>query len=258
MIPYFSFTTIALGPVHIQVWGLFVALGIGLALLLGRKECTRRGLDKEAFTDFASWAIMGALIGARLAHAFLYEPAAYLADPLRLLRVWEGGMSMFGGLVGGAIGAAWYARRSRIAFFHHADVAAYVLPLGYGIGRIGCFLIHDHPGTLSDSFLAVRFPGGDRLDHGLLLSLVGFGLMAVFYMFNRREPRLGFLPAYMVSYGAIRFILDFQRAIDLPGADARYGGLTPGQYGALALVAAGVAVWRMRRQIYGLLQERRA
>ncbi|HTK04664.1 MAG TPA: prolipoprotein diacylglyceryl transferase [Candidatus Eisenbacteria bacterium] len=244
MIPYFRYTFIPIGPVRIQVWGLMVASGIIVATLLGRREAKRRGLDPELFVDFGTWIMVSALIVARLFHAFAYEPAAYLADPLRILRVWEGGMSSFGGFLGAAIGALLFARKRKLDFHAYADAACYAFPLGYGIGRIGCFLIHDHPGTLSHSLLAVQYPGGARLDHGLLLSLVGFALFALFTFLNRRreaDRRASgrFLPLLMVFYGAIRFVLDFYRAYDLPGSDTRYLALTPAQYGSLLLVAAG-------------------
>ncbi|MEY4744619.1 MAG: hypothetical protein RL272_564 [Candidatus Parcubacteria bacterium] len=244
MIPYFRFTYIPLGPLHIQVWGLFVAAGLVAATLVGRREARRRGSDPEAFTDFASWIIVCALIAARLFHAYVYEPAIYLADPLKVFRVWEGGMSSYGGFIGAAVGALAFAKRRRIAFRAYADVACYAFPLGYGIGRIGCFLIHDHPGTLSQSLLAVQYPGGSRLDHGLLLSLLGFGLFAAFAVLNGRRAATkkadgGFLPLLMLSYGAVRFVLDFYRAYDLPGSDVRYFSLTPAQYGSICVVVAG-------------------
>ncbi|HTM68413.1 MAG TPA: prolipoprotein diacylglyceryl transferase [Candidatus Binatia bacterium] len=244
MIPYFRYTFIPLGPVHIQVWGLMVATGIVVATLVGRREAKRRGLDPDAFVDLATWIMISALVFARLFHVFVYEPAAYLAAPLRIFKVWEGGMSSFGGFFGAAVGALYYARKRKLRFLAYADAACYAFPLGYGIGRIGCFLIHDHPGTLSHSLLAVRYPGGARLDHGLLLSLTGFAIFAVFYVLNRRRIARGeafgrFLPLLMVSYGAVRFVLDFYRAYDLPGSDVRYAGLTPAQYGSLLLIAGG-------------------
>jgi phosphatidylglycerol:prolipoprotein diacylglycerol transferase len=250
MIPWFRFTYIPLGPVHIQVWGLMVATGLVVATLVGMRESRRRGLDPEIFFDFVTWIMIAALIVARLAYCYAYAPAIYLADPLRVFKVWEGGMSSIGGFVGAAIGAALFVRQRHVKFSEYADVACYVLPLGYGIGRIGCFLIHDHPGTLSHSLLAVKYPGGARLDCGLLLSITGFGLFAIFYALNRRRIKDGrtegdFLPLFMVLYGVIRFALDFLRATDLPGSDVRYGGLTPAQYGCILMAVAG-AWWLAR------------
>ncbi len=247
MIPYFRITSFPLGPVHIQVWGLMVATGMIAAIALGCRESKKRGLDPDAFFDFASWIMAFALIGARLFHAFAYAPAIYLANPIRLLYVWEGGMSSVGGFLGAVFGAWLFIRRRKVSFKAYSDVACYALPLGYGIGRIGCFLIHDHPGTLSHSLLAVNYPNGSRLDHGLLLSIVGFTMFGAFWLINRQKGKgisaeKGFLPLFMISYGVIRFILDFYRATDVPGSDIRYAGLTPAQYATAAMAIAGVVL----------------
>lgn len=242
MIPYVEWHVITLGPVHIQVWGLFVAAGILAAVAVGAREARRTGLDRERFIDLASSTLVMAFIGARLFHVLFYDPQTYLADPLRVFRVWEGGMSMMGGLVGGAFGAWRTSRKNRLDPFAYANLMAFILPLGCGIGRIGCFLIHDHPGTLrSGGFLTVRYPDGDRYDHGLLLSLVGFATFGAFLTLRAkaagRMPR--YLPLFLIGEGVTRFVLDFFRAWDLSTSDARYLGLTPAQFAAIALVAVG-------------------
>ncbi len=261
MIPYFRYTVIPLGAINIQVWGLFVSLGIIIALIVGIREGRRRGLDAGVLTDFATWIMVPALIFARLGHAFAYEPSAFLHDPLKILRLWEGGMSSFGGFLGALIGALLFVKVHKIDFHAHADVAAFAFPLGYGCGRIGCFLIHDHPGTLSHSLLAVQYPGGARLDHGLLLSLLGFAIFGFFLLIKRQQPdkrQKGFLPLLMIIYGAVRFILDFYRAWDLPGSDVRYFGLTPGQYGSILLFLGGIALYvRFKRKNLPSLAARR-
>lgn len=252
MIPYFRFTVIPIGPLHIQVWGLFVASGILIAAWLGARKARERGLVADTFLDFASWIVIASLAGGRLLHAAAYEPVSYLADPWKIFRVWEGGMSSFGGFAAAAAAALLFAKIRRIDFRKYGDVAAYVLPLGYGIGRIGCFLIHDHPGTLSHFLLSVRYPDGARLDHGLLLSLLGFALFAWFVSIERKgKGEKGFLPRFMVFYGLTRFVLDFFRAWDLPGSDARYLFLTPAQYGALLAVALGI--WLARKERVSLI-----
>jgi phosphatidylglycerol---prolipoprotein diacylglyceryl transferase len=249
MLPYFEAHLIPLGPVNIQVWGLLAATGIAAAVLTGRREARRRGLDPERFIDFAAACVLGGLIGARMFYALVYEPAATIEDPLSIIKVWQGGMSMFGGLLGGAL-AAWISfRRDPGAFAQYADVTAYVIPLGYGIARIGCFLIHDHPGTLSNSILAVNYPGGARYDLGLLQMLVGFGIFLLFLYLSRRAEKQAkappsFLRLFLICYGLSRFALDFLRATDLPTVDARYYGLTPAQYLSLAFVAVGLFAFR--------------
>jgi phosphatidylglycerol:prolipoprotein diacylglycerol transferase len=249
MIPYFEFHAIPLGPISIQVWGLFVALGIVAALALGLRECKRLRLDPDAFLDLGSWILLGAFIGARFAHVAFYASERYLADPLAILKIWNGGWSSVGGIIGGALAGWIYARRRKLDVIAYADLVAFVLPLGYGIGRIGCFLIHDHPGTLSHSFLAVQYPGGSRLDHGLLLSLTGFAIFGFFLWLRRRSgPAPAFAGWFLLVYGSVRFGLDFYRAADLAGADARYAGLTPAQYACFMFVLIGAAALARRRQ----------
>lgn len=251
MIPYFTFVSFGVGPVRIQVWGLFVALGILTASFVGRREAKRRGLDADRFLDLATWTIIAALVGGRLMHVFAYEPAAYLAAPWRILKFWEGGLSMTGGLLFGALTVLLYSRRHQLPFLAYADVAAFVLPLGDGIGRLGCFLIHDHPGVASDLFLAVRFPGGPALDHGLLLSLLGFLMFGLFLSLAHFRPTVrqgGFLPLYLVIYGAARFLLDFYRTWAPGLADTRYFFLTPAQYGSLIMIAIGFWLAVARRE----------
>lgn len=246
MIPYFEYHVFFIGPLRIQVWGLFVALGIAAALWVGVREARRLKLEREAFLDLAFWSLLGAAAGARIFH-IIYEPGSYAADPLAFFRFWQGGYASVGGLLGGIAAGLLYARRRGLDVLAYANLAAFVLPLGEGIGRLGCFLIHDHPGILSGSFLAVRFPDGARLDHGLLLSLAGFAIFASFLARRRfASLRPDFAAWYLVLAGLARFGLDFYRSADLFGSDARYAELTPAQYVALAFIAAGVWIFARR------------
>lgn len=252
MIPYLYFASVPLGPVHIQVWGFFVALGIVVGVLVGSREAVKRGLDKNTFVDLAGWVLVPALIGGRLFHVFVYDFAPYLSDPWSILYVWEGGMSSFGGFIGAGLGAWLFLRIKKLPFFPYAEIGSFAFPLGYGIGRIGCFFIHDHPGTLSDSFIAVGYPGGARLDHGLLLSLLGFGIFGLFLLLRSRVIKtkaVMFFPALLVLYGLVRLPLDSFRAWDLPLSDVRYFSYTPAQYGSVLLVILGIILFARLRTL---------
>jgi len=250
MIPYFQIKIIHLGPVPIQVWGLCVALGIAVGTFVAYRQTKRQGLDADMFLDLAAQMLLAAIIGARLFFAVFYDPAPFLRDPAALVRLWDGGLSIYGGFFAAAACAAAFCRRHQLSFWKYADAAAYALPLGCGLGRIGCFLIHDHPGILTNFFLAVDYPGGPRLDHGLLLSLLNFAIFIFFLILNRPAGvRRPYLAIYMTIYGAARFGLDFLRARDLAGSDIRFLGLTPAQYFSALLFAAGLTLLiRQRRR----------
>lgn len=245
MIPYFKLDILTLGPLHIYVWGLMVALGIAAALLVSTGLANHKGLSSTILLDWAAWSIAAAFIGARLGHVFLYDWQNFSAHPFDILKIWQGGLSSFGGFIGAAIASIIYARVKKINFWAYANTIMYGFPLGIGIGRLGCFFNHLHIGKLSNLPWAVAFPGGSRLDMGLIESVFGFILFATYFILERRKPQLNsYLPLTMIIYGATRFLLDFGRAIDISGADARYFGLTPAQFGSILLVIGGIIIWK--------------
>jgi phosphatidylglycerol:prolipoprotein diacylglycerol transferase len=238
MIPYFFWQTVMLGPIPLQVWGMFVALGAVVAVLLVRRAAKKRGLVRERMTDLVTQMLLCGFIGARVVHVVFYNHAPYLADPLEFFRVWHGGLASFGGFAGAAIALALFIQKHGIDAFVVMDTLAEGFPLGWAIGRVGCFLIHDHPGTLSHSFLTVQYPGGSRFDLGLIEVLTGLFVEVLLLLSLRFLPRRG-VPSTVVifSYLFIRFWTDFLRASDLPGSDVRYWpGLTPAQIGICLLL----------------------
>lgn len=246
MIPFIEWRIIALGPVQLQVWGLFAAIGVilgtGFAMRMGR----RRGMDPGRIETLAFWTVLAAFVGARLFHVVFYEPGYYWVHPLDALAVWKGGLSSFGGFFGAAIAFTWQARKQGFSFRKIADVTVPATVLGLGCGRIGCFLIHDHPGTMAyglGRLIAVKYPDGPRYDLGLLLGLLDFLLFALFLILLRKRRKPGsLLVFFLLIYGPSRFLLDFLR-VD----DARLFGLTPGQYGSAILFVIGVVMARRLR-----------
>jgi phosphatidylglycerol:prolipoprotein diacylglycerol transferase len=240
-----SHTLIQIGPFALQTWGTLVACGYALGTYLAYRRAKQKGLDAERILDLAFWMFIGAFIGARAFHVLFYDPAHYLAQPLDAINPFLPGYAMFGGLLGGAAAFTFIVRNQKLNWMSYADTIMWGVPWGCGVGRIGCFLIHDHPGTLSHSLLAVKYPDGQsRHDLGLYLSLIGFATGLFFLWLNRKPRQPGFwLGTYMMIEGVTRFSLDFLRI-----ADARYFGLTPTQYLAVPLFAAGAwLVFNKRR-----------
>lgn len=247
MIPYIAATTFTIFGVTFQVWGTFVALGYGLATFLAWRRAKQKGLEQGVILDLAFWVFLGAFIGARLFHVLAYEPGYYLQHPWEALDPRQPGYAMFGGFIGAFLVAAWVIRRRALSFIAYADSALWGLPWGCGVGRIGCFLIHDHPGTLSYSLLAMKQPDGTaRHDLGLYLSLIGFVTGLLFLWLDRRARGPGFwVGALLFLEGLGRISLDFLRIHDV-----RYGGLTPTQWLSLPLMGGGLwLLFRSRRLI---------
>ncbi len=287
MIPWFQFTVIRLGPIPIQVWGSFVALGMAVSIWIISRRSKRMGENAEQIIDLALWAIIGGLIFARVFHVFLYEPAYYLSHPIEMIKVWHGGLSSFGGLFGAVMGfiikmKKTAANKRPANWLKISDILAYAAIYGWMIGRIGCLMIHDHPGRVCDSFLSIRwYDGKPRLDMALLEILALIPLAILFFVKRDKqspspfracpEPVEGsrgrgevqsgpvasngwFTSILFIYYGIVRFILDFFRATDIHGSDARYLGLTPAQYFAILLVVWGGCLLVKRQRVAQVLR----
>lgn len=238
MLPHFELHTLHLGPVPIQIWGFFVALGILLGTWIVAHVGKEEGLSKEIIWDGAFWTILGGIIGARLFYVAFYAPLQTFADPASLLAIWNGGMSIMGGLIGAVLFGVGYLRQQKADVWAYANAGAFGLPFGLMIGRIGCFLIHDHPGTASDFFLAVQNSDGEggRHDLGLYDALVCLAIGLLFLFLRRKKVSPSwYVPLFLILYGSARFFLDRLRIVD-----TRYLGLTPAQYTSLLFVAGGV------------------
>ena len=230
-----------------------MASGCVLGIAIAVRRARRLGLVSDHITQLAGWILLGGILGARAGHVFLYHWAYYKAHTDEIWRLWEGGMSSIGGFVGATIGGLWFVRSSRIALWDYGDVIAFAFMPAWALGRVGCFVIHDHPGRLSDFALAAQMqvtrgigPHQQTLiearhDLGLYDGLLSLGITGIFLWMDRRGPKatgwyLGWL---CILYSAPRFFLDFLRATDISGADTRYAGLTPAQYGSIILVLLG-------------------
>lgn len=243
MIPYFA-PELHFGSTTIAPFGLMVGIGISLAMFIFDREAKRRCLYPKPLMDLTTWGLVGGALGAHWMELFLYHPEDLVErGPLQILKFWDG-LASTGGMIGGLIAGLIFLRRRGLPFAAYADVLALGVTPGWALARVGCFLVHDHPGRRTNFFLAVRFPYGTRHDLGLEEAILLFGMTAlVFFVARRGWLTNRLLPLMALVYGPARFCLDFLRSTDLPGSDARYLGLTPAQYVCFAMVAWGV--WRM-------------
>lgn len=245
MIPYWYFPTYEILGITFQIWGTLVAAGIFVGAYLAVRAAKSKGFPANEVWDLVFWMMLAAFIGARLGHVFFYNWEFYRSQPGEIIKIWQGGFSSFGGFLGAAVVGWSFIKIKKYDFYRYGDVMISGLPLGWAIGRIGCFLIHDHPGTLTNFFLGVKYPDGVRHDLGLYDFLNAAVLSLVIFIFRKQLGRYSgsVLSVVVIWYGVVRFFLDFLRVYDV-----RYGGLTPAQYGSLLLVVAGILlVTRIRR-----------
>lgn len=244
LIPYIRLPRLG----SIPPFGILAVAGIIAAARVAGWRARKLGIDKGQFDLLVLWTGISGFLLAHVVSEVVYFPQRVLTDPWRLLQVHRG-LSSFGGFFGAIAGLVFHAWRRKMPIWQCADAMAYGLPVGWLFGRMGCSIVHDHPGRLSDSFLAVAYPGGPRLDLGLLELLLTPILVIAVVLVGRRTRRPGaILMTLTLLYPLLRFPLDFLRAPPSEGGDVRYLGLTPGHYAAIALFSFGLLLWwRMRR-----------
>jgi phosphatidylglycerol---prolipoprotein diacylglyceryl transferase len=236
MIPWIESQTFHLGPIPIQTWGTFVAAGFLLGVVLAARRAQAKGLDPKVIWDVSFWLFIAAFVGSRIFHVLFYEFDYYRLHPLEAFDPRKPGFAIYGGFLACALVYWWFTRRRKINFLEYGDILIWGVPWGCGVGRIGCFLIHDHPGTLSNSLLAVKYPDGQaRHDLGLYLSITGFVIGLIFLVLNRKPRHRGFwFGAYLFLDSLSRIWLDFYRVVDV-----KYLGLTPTQWLTIPLALIG-------------------
>ncbi len=229
MLPYLHLLFIQLGPVKIYTWGFFVSLGFLAAYAVLIKKYPS---EKNIFTDSLLYILIGSMIGARLFYVLFYAPET-LSAIRDFWKIWQGGMSSFGGFFAGFAVIYFYAKIKKINLYVLSGKIAFVLPLGLAISRIGCYLINDHPGIKTiASPLSVAYPDGPRFDLGLLLLI--FDAMLFAYLALKKKKTL-YLESFLIIFGAGRFLLDFLRV-----EEPRFAGLIPSQYGSILMIAIGI------------------
>ena len=227
-------------------------------------------LDVKQAEDILTWVIIGVVLGGRLGFVLFYQPAYYLAHPVDILKVWQGGMSFHGGFLGVMVGGLWFWRRHRPALLGLADLMALSAPAGLMLGRIANFINAELWGRPSDLPWAVIFPGAaaqacataaapcarhpSQLYEAGLEGLV-LGLLLVWLAFFRgslRRPGLT-LGVFLAGYGLARMIVELFRQADAQFVSAGNpwghviqlgggAGLTMGQILSLPMLLAGLAL----------------
>ena len=265
-------------PHGIHWYGLMYLLAFGAAWWIGthRVRAGRLpGVDENGFGDLLFYGMLGVVLGGRIGYVFFYGFDQWLADPMFLLRINEGGMSFHGGLIGVMVAAAWWSRARRIHFFDTMDFVAPLVPAGLGFGRLGNYIGGELWGKLTNGGWGVIFPRSDlgpyanepieRLRElhasGVLDAyarhpsqlyqafLEGLVMFVVLFVYSRKpRPRYAVSGLFALLYGLFRFLVEFVRVPDENIGYLAFGWLTMGQLLSLPLVLLGIGLlWLSRR-----------
>lgn len=241
-----------IGPVELHWYGLMYLAGFLVGWLLGRWRASRpgSGWTPVEVDDLLSWVMLGVIVGGRLGYVVFYDAAAFLADPLEIFRIWHGGMSFHGGLLGAVAAFCWFARSRHRSFLQVSDFVAPLVPQALFFGRIGNFINGELWGKTTTVPWGMIFESGgplprhpSQLYEALLEGLV---LFVALWVYSARPRKPGAVSGFFaLGYGLARFAVEFVRVPDAHLGYLAFGWLTMGQLLCLPLMAVGL--WLLLR-----------
>lgn len=237
---------VSLGPVSIHWYAISYLIGIGLVwwtLQLRARRYDLKWTDNE-IADMVFFGVVGVLLGGRIGYVLFYGFDNLIHDPLSALKIWRGGMSFHGGLLGVLLGVYVYARRRGFKFFQVTDFIAPSVPLALGCGRIGNFINTELPGRVTEVPWAVIFPGEAVGRHPSSLyqaMLEGPVLFVLLWLFaSKKRPMMVTSGLFLLGYGSFRIFSEFYREPDAHMGFLIFDWVTAGQLLSLPMVLLGV------------------
>ena len=247
--PEFDPVALSLGPFKVRWYGVMYLIGFAGGWWAARSRVRDLALawTDDQVSDLLFFVALGVVLGGRVGYVLFYNFGAFLDDPLMLLRVWEGGMSFHGGLLGVLAAVLWHGRSTGRGFFELTDFVAPVVPIGLGAGRLGNFINGELWGKATDVTWAFLVDGVPRHPTQLYeLILEGVVMFTVLMWYGRRpRPTMAISGLFAVMYGAFRCLVELWRLPDahIGYLDGRW--VTMGMVLSLPLIAVGALLMHL-------------
>ncbi len=245
-----------IGEVSLYLYGAMYVLGTIFCIwwLWWRLQKTITPLSFDTVSDFGVITLLGGVIGGRLGYIFIYNFSYYWQHPLDMLAVWHGGMSIHGGLLGGALAFLWMCKRKNVDWKLLADLLVPALAVALMLGRFGNFISGELVGRMTSMPWGVDFGDGIMRHPSQLYAMVkdfllasSFGYLIIKYQDNPFWKSGQIFFAFLISYGVLRFIVEFFRAPD-PQLGLLWLGLSMGQWLSVLVIGIGIVgvIWMKR------------
>ncbi|MCB1646690.1 MAG: prolipoprotein diacylglyceryl transferase [Pseudomonadales bacterium] len=246
--PQFDPVAISLGPLKIHWYALSYLIGIGIVWWhLGYRNRRRElGWTDDQISDIVTYAVFGVILGGRIGYMLFYGWETLVNEPSALFRVWQGGMSFHGGLLGVLLAMMLYGRRHQKTFFQMTDFIAPSVPIALGCGRIGNFINGELPGRVTDVPWAAIYPGDTIGRHPSSLYQAfaeGVVLFTLLWLFTLKpRPRVATSGVFLMGYGTLRFCTEFFREPDAHLMYVAFDWMTQGQLLSLPMIILGLGM----------------
>ncbi|MCK5321940.1 MAG: prolipoprotein diacylglyceryl transferase [Candidatus Aenigmarchaeota archaeon] len=231
---------LTIGQFEIRYYGIVISLGILFTLIVAQHIGNQRDIKKDTFIDLVIWISIGSLIFSRAFEIFIYHPAYYLADPIKMLMIHNGGLSFHGGLTGGFLATLLFSKKRKIPLLDLTDILILPISLGLAFGRLANFTNHELYGKITDLPWAVKFATAEGYRHPTQIyeAIKNLAIFTVLLSINKRydKHKKGTITfAFLGLYGSIRFLIEFLK--DMP----QHYGLTTGQWLCIPMILISAA-----------------
>lgn len=241
---------ISVGPLEVHWYGIMYLFAFSAAWLLAWKRAQKPAsvISKSQVEDLIMFGALGVVLGGRIGYVLFYHFDQWLHDPLWLFRIWEGGMSFHGGLLGVMLAIFIYSKRIKVSWFATMDFVAPLVPLGLGFGRLGNFIGQELWGRVTDLPWGMVFPNDpeqlarhpSQLYQAFLEGLVLFAIL--FWFSQKPRPRLAVSGLFLILYGIFRFGVEFVRQPDSHITTLVFGWMTRGQLLTIPMIVGGIGL----------------
>ena len=236
---------LSLGPLQVHWYGLMYLFGFAGAWWLGCIRADRYGWTAEEVEDLLFYGAIGVIVGGRVGYSIFYDFPSLIDNPLNLFKVWQGGMSFHGGLIGVLTAFAFFSRKTGKSYFTISDFIAPMVPIGLFFGRIGNFINGELWGKVSGVPWAMVFPnGGPLARHPSQLYeaiLEGLVLFIILWWHSAKPKPLGAVSGlFLLGYGTFRFLVEFVRIPDQQYGYLLLDWITMGQILSLPMIVMGL------------------
>lgn len=257
MLPFPAIDPVAfsLGPIKVHWYGLMYLAGFFTAWLLAHLRVKLYHLDwtSEQISDLIFYSALGVIIGGRLGYMLFYNTQHLFTRPWDLLKLWEGGMSFHGGLLGVAVAMFLFARKVKKPFVEITDFLAPLVPLGLAAGRIGNFINGELWGRVTDVPWAIVFPHSDgQPRHPSQLYEFGLEGLALFIFLwwyaAKPRPKGAISAMFLIGYAICRLIAECFRQPDAQLGYIAFDWLTMGQLLSIPMLVAGLCLFRWAKR----------
>lgn len=246
----------SLGNIHVRWYGIMYLLTfiIGYFLITYFAKERKLKVTNDWISDLLMTILFGVILGGRLGYVLFYNLSYYLNNPMDIIKVWEGGMSFHGGMLGVILGLALFAKIKKLAFYKLTDTIIPIVPIGIMLVRIGNFVNGELYGRVTESSFCFNFPTDPthcRYPSQLIAAVLeGLCTFIILFTLRKRIKTPGILSwIFILSYGLLRFIAEFFREPDLQ-IGYYLNVLTQGQlFSIIMIVAAGIGIMATNKKL---------